>query len=76
MENKNTELSRAVFDLYLFLHQRAGSFMSALFDCFMKADPNNFQKLGQSFPSQALAVSMWRHCENEAEFFRSYGVIF
>jgi len=70
------EITNAVRELYFWRRGTAGGFMTALFDLFCKADPNNFQRLGLGFPAHALAVCMWRDARSESEFFEGFGVSF
>jgi len=69
------ELKEAVVQFYFYKQGTCGSFFTCIFDAFLRANPNNFQKLGQGFPAHALAVASWREARSESEFFESFGVI-
>jgi hypothetical protein len=58
----------AVRDL---VHWRSGHdfFTCKLYDLMTKADPRNFAKLSEAFPTEALAFSNWLKCSDEEKFF-------
>lgn len=50
------------------------SFTCQLFDLMAKADPQNLQKLSESFPVEAQAYLFWRASGSEKGFFKAYGL--
>lgn len=60
-----TDLARltipeAVNELNAWTDGRSGSFITSLFDCMAKADPNNLKRLEKAFPNLVYAFKLWR----------------
>lgn len=67
------ELKKVVKELYFWRRQLSTNFSAYLFDLFCKSDENNFFKLGEAFPDEALIFTFWRNSEDENVFFASWG---
>lgn len=70
------EFLAAVRELYFWRKGTSGGFSTRLFDLFLTADPQNFERLRAGFQAEALAIECWRNSSGEEEFFKSHGVIF
>jgi len=68
------DLKRAVGHIYDWQYNNTGSFFNLLCTLIQKADPQNKEKISQSFPLLVMAMVMWDDAGDFGnELFRRYG---
>lgn len=69
------QLKEAALKIYFWQHSYMNNFHDKLFDLMQKADQENFLRLSQGFPFEAVAYLQWYGSPSSKDFFIKYGII-